>query len=149
VYPHRPIVDGILGGETELLFAGVVEAYGSDRPHPQDWHRDGQALGRGHQLPPHVVNVFIPLVDIDVPIGPTEFWPGTHKEAAYTAIQELQKTRRTPAPQEGDKTVQLLAPAGSAVIFDYRTIHRGGANMTDKNRRVLYCPRPPGAVKRP
>ena len=48
---------------------------------------------------------------------------GTHREQAYRALQRAQKTRRTPTPQDGeDKTVAVLAPAGSAIIFDYRSL---------------------------
>lgn len=37
-----PIVDRLLEGDANLLFSGVVEAYPYDRPHSQEWHRDGQ-----------------------------------------------------------------------------------------------------------
>ena len=35
-------MDRVLGGDANLLFSGVVEAYPFDRPHAQEWHRDGQ-----------------------------------------------------------------------------------------------------------
>ena len=92
-----PVVEKLLttksGGEPQLLFAGVVDAYPYDRPHAQEWHRDGQALSPepSAQLQPHCINLFIPLVDITEDVGPTEFWPGTHVEATYHALQKEQK----------------------------------------------------------
>ena len=96
----------------------MVDAYPYDRPHAQEWHRDGQALSAdpSTQLPPHCLNLFVPLVDVTEHVGPTEFWVGTHQEPTYHALK----------------------PAGSAILFDYRTIHRGGANSSGKRRRVLY-----------
>jgi ectoine hydroxylase-related dioxygenase (phytanoyl-CoA dioxygenase family) len=141
-----PIVEELLstknGGAPQLLFAGVVDAYPYDRPHAQDWHRDGQALSAdpSAQLPPHCINLFIPLVDITEDVGPTEFWPGTHIEATFHALQKEQNVTKTPTPEAtaDAATATILAPAGSIILFDYRTIHRGGANKSGKQRRVLY-----------
>ena len=49
------------------------------------------ALGRDHidddvVLPPHALNVFVPLVPCDVSNGGTEFVPGTH--ADWTASSQ-------------------------------------------------------------
>lgn len=45
----------------------------------------------------------------------------------------LAKLRKTLRPPESP-----LVPAGSALVFDYRTLHRGRANTTkDENRPVL------------
>lgn len=133
-------MDKLLGGDAQLLFAGVVEAYPYDRPHPQEWHRDGQALSSDPtvQLAPHCLNLFVPLVDITDEVGPTEFWLGTHIEAAYKKLQVEQQISTTPKPGPNGSTIRVLAPAGSAILFDYRTIHRGAANSSGTPRRVLY-----------
>ena len=62
---------------------------------------------------------------------------GTHKQDAYLELQRLQKTPRTPTPPEhaADGTpppgvTSILAPAGSAILFDYRLIHRGAPNVS-------------------
>ena len=120
----------------------MVDAYPYDRPHAQEWHRDGQALSAdpSTQLPPHCLNLFVPLVDVTEHVGPTEFWVGTHQEPTYHALKTEQKVTTTPTPEASPdaSTATILAPAGSAILFDYRTIHRGGANSSGKRRRVLY-----------
>ena len=50
-----------------------------------------------------VRQVFVPLVDMDAAVGPTEFTPGTH----------LQWSHRP-------GNVAVTAAAGSAILFDYR-----------------------------
>ena len=119
-----------------------MDAYPYDRPHAQEWHRDGQALSAdpSTQLPPHCLNLFVPLVDVTEHVGPTEFWVGTHQEPTYHALKTEQKVTTTPTPEASPdaSTATILAPAGSAILFDYRTIHRGGANSSGKRRRVLY-----------
>ena len=45
------------------------------------WHSDGPHLNKDFErrhLPPHAVNVFVPLVDVTLSHGPTEFVPGSH-----------------------------------------------------------------------
>ena len=34
--------------------------------------------------------------------------------------------------------MRLEADAGSAILFDYRTFHQGGANRSDRPRPILY-----------
>jgi len=82
----------------------------------------------------------VPLVDVTEHVGPTEFWVGTHQEPTYHALKTEQKVTTTPTPEASPdaSTATILAPAGSAILFDYRTIHRGGANSSGKRRRVLY-----------
>ena len=42
----------------------------------QAWHSDGAHVSLSKHLPCHVLNVFIPLVDLTLELGPTEFRPG-------------------------------------------------------------------------
>lgn len=44
----------------------------------QAWHSDGPHVSATQDLPCHVLNVFIPLVDVTASNGPTEFRPGSH-----------------------------------------------------------------------
>jgi hypothetical protein len=44
----------------------------------QAWHSDGPHMSATQHLPCHVLNVFVPLVDITSSNGPTEFRPGSH-----------------------------------------------------------------------
>jgi hypothetical protein len=92
--------------QPRLLWAGVVQAFPDKKPQvpfspgpapacgprksvrltlvrqlqPQTWHRDGPSLFKGWSAtrhhPTHCLNVFVPLVDVTVHNGPTEFVPG-------------------------------------------------------------------------
>jgi hypothetical protein len=70
-----PVLQKILGEDVELMWAGIVHAFPDDTPQHQTWHQDGPPLFERH-CPVHAVNVFIPLVDLSMELGPTEFYPG-------------------------------------------------------------------------
>ena len=85
-------------------------------------------------LPVHIVNVFIPLVDTSMAMGPTEFWPGSHIASAVPFIDEM-------------ASVALEADCGDVIIFDYRVFHRGLPNTSPTvPRPVLYQVRIAGVV---
>jgi hypothetical protein len=58
----------------------------TSKPHSprQHWHRDAGALFDGvgdlgsHQLPPHGVVTFVPLIDVSEELGPTEYLLKSH-----------------------------------------------------------------------
>ena len=72
-------------------------------------------------LPPHALNVFVPLVKCDVSNGGTEFVPGTH--ADWTASSH---------------SYVLDSKPGDALVADWRLKHRGLANRTREDRPLLY-----------
>ena len=121
----------------QLLYAGVMWAAasnisgsgsGSDTA-PQRWHADG-----GHcfdfpdapHLPPHCINVFYPLIDLETKHGPTEFLPGTHIIGKFNDHDA------------NAKGIGLTCQLGGCVMFDYRVKHRGGHNTSNEMRPVLY-----------
>ena len=72
--------------------------------------------------------MFVPLVDLacDASNGPTQYYPGS-------------QNTRADAPPAGAVAVDFGgAPAGSAILFDYRILHRGLRNDTDAPRPMLY-----------
>lgn len=99
----------------------------------QGWHADGGHLSVTEHLPCHCFNVFIPLQDIPLDMGPTEFRPGGHyltrNLAPMMLAAKCRKTLRKP--------VWPAQAFGDVVLFDYRVLHRGRANYTDCNRNVL------------
>ena len=112
----------------------------------QAWHADGPHLFDEVDLPAHALNVFFPLVDLDLQTGPTEFAPGSH-------VRGHERVAQTDSGEAGDgggeagnetpqktpqKTLSILARAGDAIIFDYRTWHRGLPNSSDHDRQMLY-----------
>jgi len=93
----------------------------------QSWHADGGHTSLTKHEPCHVFNVFIPLVDVPLSMGPTELRPGTHYHTRnLTAMMLLAKARKT-LRQPVTPELQL----GDALMFDYRILHRGRANMSD------------------
>lgn len=101
----------------------------------QSWHSDGGHVSLSEHLPCHALNVFIPLVDVPLELGPTEIRPGTHYHTRNLAPLMLaaraKKTLRSP--------VVPCLQRGDALIFDYRLLHRGRANTHPNqiNRPIL------------
>jgi hypothetical protein len=146
-----PLVRRALGPGCRLLFAGAVVA--EPGALAQAWHADGGHLpGREAQqqkqqqqqqqqchLPPHCLNVFVPLVDmLSADVGPTEFLPGSHTVCG--ALAALRSAGGALVGTQAGATCFCGDAAGRGVtIFDYRVLHRGTANRTaDVTRPVLY-----------
>ena len=119
-----PLVRSVLGESVCLLYSGVMIAAANPHSEPQKWHSDGGQLYGPVHLPPHCLNVFVPLVDLDDTNGPTQFVPGTQLSG---------RSDRSDKAQFG-----VTGLAGSVTIFDYRVQHRGGANRSANDRLVLY-----------
>ena len=79
--------------------------------YPQEWHRDGPEKG--------FLNVFIPLIDVKKELGPTSLMPRTHNF------------------EENSEELEPLLKKGECLIFDYRLLHRGQANLSKSTRRTL------------
>lgn len=97
----------------------------------QHIHRDHQQLFQefaniGPALPMYALNVSVPLIDIDLGIGPTAIWPGSHRWPEG----------KDAAPGEGMASVPFQR--GDAVLMDYRTIHTGMNNVSNVVRPILY-----------
>ena len=126
--PWMAFVHHVLGAGAHECFRGIMDS----RPGSlaQEWHADGhewdEALEGGPpSLEARRLTIFIPLVDLDDPsCGATQYYPGSH----LVAVDHASKPACSmPTPERG-----------SIIAFDYRTVHRGGANT-----------RPPGAATRP
>jgi len=119
---HQLMGDDIVVGEM-----GVVISHPGAGP--QETHRDSAFLFGGLDmeidLPPFAMTLLAPLLDVALGMGPTEFWPGSHRlrdEAAATATGPL----------------RTALSAGSVVLIDSRTLHRGGANVSGPVRPTAY-----------
>ena len=150
--PWLSAVRAILGGEQDchLAYCGLISSFPGSFSQP--FHGDGPHLfGSSLQLPPHAVNVFVPLHAITEELGPTEFFPGSHKIDTATAIGRALATfsSLTQASslkilencmQIGKVPVQpLLQPNRDILLYDYRTVHRGTSNKSlNTTRRMLY-----------
>lgn len=138
------VLDSILGSGFELKSVHAIHAL-PGAPN-QKWHRDAPLLFAGRGLhspsaaggggvaePSYAVNVFVTLKDFDdASDGPTEFALGSHM------WQEdwQQHWESLPAGQPV-ATAQFHVTRGSAIISDYRTVHRGLANRKASPRPML------------
>ena len=135
--PWMPTVKRTLGVACALLKTGVV--YALPGAALQSIHADGKHLYDGDgdvaddaHLPAHCVTVFVPLLDLSPELGPTEYFPGTHRRDGDRARYE-----RAHAGREAGVAF-AGAKAGDAILFDYRVLHRGLANTSTEARPLLY-----------
>ena len=132
-----PVVEAVLGSNVKLNYAGLLlNMVGSD---DQDWCMDSEHLfpgTNGPHLAAHALAVFVPLVDVVQELGTPEFFAGSHVEEVSTALRQGATV---------DPPVAWTLPAGSAIVFDYRIIHRDTANRSGpagsgalRHRPMLY-----------
>uniref|UniRef100_A0A7S3V7Q1 Phytanoyl-CoA dioxygenase n=1 Tax=Chaetoceros debilis TaxID=122233 RepID=A0A7S3V7Q1_9STRA len=137
-----PVVQSLLGKDAKLVYAGLILSF----PHSADqpWHQDGTSLfgdqefpvASSSHLPPYALNIFVPLEDVTVDLGPTEFCVGSHyRETALKVMEHLRRGDETSA-----KVIGPLLKAGDALIYDYRICHRGTQNLSKAGmtRPMLY-----------
>lgn len=133
------VIRSLLGNDAVLLYAGLILSFPSSSDQP--WHQDGLMLFSQNELPEDVhlpvyaLNVFVPLADVTEDMGPTEFSVGSHKtkegEKAMEYISNQQELKA--------KVIGPTLKCGDALIYDYRTCHRGTQNLsTDTTRPMLY-----------
>jgi ectoine hydroxylase-related dioxygenase (phytanoyl-CoA dioxygenase family) len=126
------IVPGLLHfpGEIDALNRDMTLIVSTPEARVQSWHTDGDHAHMLDHTPAHVLNVVIPLVNVTMDMGPTELIPASH---FYT---------RQPSPMQID-TTQLQNPfaptlnVGDILVWDYRVLHRGLPNRSEKNRPML------------
>eukprot|EP00941_MAST-03F_sp_MAST-3F-sp1_P006202 g6202.t1 len=124
--------DNVLGDEYHLLYCDLLISFPGAVD--QQWHTDGgHRPGTRDHLPAHVLNCFIALDDIAVEMGPTEIRPCSQKLTRDIKKQMLFALLR----KQLRPRIRPSFSCGDACIFDYRTLHRGIANMSKKPRPVL------------
>jgi len=92
-----------------------------------DWHRDTVPLFGDNidfSLPTWCYTTLIPLQDLTIQNGATQFIPGSHK----CSYEDAKKYPR----------IQIEAKVGSVILFDGRIFHKGMPNTTNTTRTVLY-----------
>ena len=137
-----PVIEAVLGKNCKLVYSGLILSFKNSADQP--WHQDGDKLfqknefpdGNEIHLPPYALNVFIPLHDVELEVGPTEFCVGSH---ITSESQDALKTLLYDS-YENDKVINPLLDFGDALIYDYRICHRGTRNLTEMNktRSMLY-----------
>mmetsp|Transcript_9665 Transcript_9665/g.23789 ORF Transcript_9665/g.23789 Transcript_9665/m.23789 type:complete len:439 (-) Transcript_9665:114-1430(-) len=117
-----PLVKQILGNDIKIVHSGVMISLPGSATQP--YHMDGPHLSDKKHLPAHILNVFVPLVDLTPEVGPTEFVPTSHLLNNYW--------------DPGVKPMTVNAAQGQCILFDYRIKHRGLGNKSNEKRPVIY-----------
>ncbi|HLI02187.1 MAG TPA: phytanoyl-CoA dioxygenase family protein [Acidimicrobiales bacterium] len=142
----------VLAVVRELLGEGFVcSYYASDTAFPgseyQPVHLDEAPLfpGLGVTLPPWSIVLDIPLVDFRADNGPLDIWAqGTHliPDTGLLPTEPAEggpEARRSPIQRYAEELgpTPLLLPAGSLLVRDTRTWHRGTPNRSTERRSML------------
>merc|ERR1712156_564958 len=111
--------DKILLAEVEEAWLPFVESHlpGIKRSDLQLLHQDNSQPG---------LTVLVPLVDMPLNNGPTQLLPRSHLDVSL--VDRL---------RDSSAALPACVPAGTALVYDSRTIHRGLANPSTKSRPVL------------
>ncbi|KNC52953.1 uncharacterized protein AMSG_09122 [Thecamonas trahens ATCC 50062] len=119
--PWLPLVRELLGDDAQCIHTGCMLSMPGSTTQP--YHSDGDHESTKRHRPVHCLNVFIPLVDLTMARGPTEFIPTSHRLGYY---------------EVDEQPMCLTPPAGSVLLFDYRLKHRGRGNESADERPVIY-----------
>ncbi|UHL63247.1 phytanoyl-CoA dioxygenase family protein [Paralcaligenes sp. KSB-10] len=103
---------------------GIINPVGS-RYNQGAWHRD---LPYQHFVStrPIIINALYCVDDFTAQNGATYVLPASHKQNAFPSDEYVAKN-----------AIQVAAPAGSFIIIDGMTYHRGGKNTTQTPRRAV------------
>ena len=149
--PWINTVKSVLGDDCKLAYFGLISSF------PQSWnqpfHGDGPHLfGKDYQLPPHALNVFVPLQDVTMDLGPTEFFSRSNNLETVSVLGKCVGSFAHPTQSTTLEAAKkcldlvhvsikpLLRASRDCLIYDFRTIHRGTCNTSTSGqvRRVLY-----------
>jgi hypothetical protein len=124
------LVNHFLGPGAIVGEMGAVISHPGSQP--QYTHRDTDFLFGGLpaelDLPPPSLTITVPLVDVPLELGPTEYWPGTHRDTDPGALAAVHTVEPRRVPLR----------AGTVLFYDGRLIHRGGPNRADTIRPIVY-----------
>jgi hypothetical protein len=124
----RGVLAPMLGADMQLNSFVIVVSYPGAPM--QEIHRDHGHLfvnepDLGPNLPVYAVNCVVPLMDVDMQIGPTGVWPGSHRWP-------------TPIKAQPDEVTACPLRRGDCMLLDYRTLHTGLPNQSARVRPILY-----------
>jgi len=125
---RNQLLASLLGPDYRVNFLAALysrSGAAEQQPHVDGGHLFQSTHGDGHHAPLHALQLFLPLCEMELPTGPTEFWPGSHRARNQRFAYLLPST-------------PLPASPGDAIVFDFRVVHRGMANRSPKWRPILY-----------
>lgn len=127
---HLKPLAGLLLNTNELhLHYSLIMA--TPKSQEQRWHTDSAHLSLEEHLPPHCLNMFVPLVDVSKYRGPTEILTASHFQTRQASMPY--KIQIEPGKPQVAPTLKV----GDVLVFDYRVLHRGKENLTNKMRPML------------
>ncbi|GAB5358757.1 hypothetical protein AAMO2058_000486000 [Amorphochlora amoebiformis] len=120
----RQILLDFLGGPFKLELMTVINSPPGSGD--QRWHQGWRYLFHPEeQLPPYSIVVGVPLDDFTPEMGPTQFCP-RRKLRFYHGFR----------CDEGE-VVAIGSTKGSVLLFDYKLLHRGPANLSPRFRPMI------------
>mmetsp|Transcript_27217 Transcript_27217/g.41785 ORF Transcript_27217/g.41785 Transcript_27217/m.41785 type:complete len:447 (+) Transcript_27217:76-1416(+) len=155
--------DHILGKDITLHSFGT--ALSEPGANAQYWHKDdaylysGDTIGEfglgGNDLPAYAVTMMLPMLDLKLEHGPTEFCMGTSFLDGIIELGDdlpvLNKSLTNEGSAFRDYAMydgqEACSPNfwriarlnfGDLLLFDYQIRHRGGPNLSDDTRVVMY-----------
>ncbi len=139
-------IDAVLGEDCHLIaHTGLRTSPGKTITF---WHLDdvcrfpipeGVALDPRIPMPVYTINMNYYLCDVDEALGPTQFILGSHR--AGRSPRESDNDANGNPTFEGRTLVNSCGPAGTLVLWNDQTWHRGGPNVSDgRIRWVIQTP---------
>jgi hypothetical protein len=113
--------------ETTEIHYDLSIVYSRPGAEHQGWHADGDHVLGDNK--PYAICLFLPLVDLDQQVGFTQYWPATHLHHDLLGFGKVAEFCQ--AVFDGTCNV------GDGIWYDYRTMHRGMPNFSDRLRPVL------------
>jgi len=100
---------------------------------------DGVKLDPRVVMPTYIINMNYYICDVDEELGPTQFVPGSHRAGRHHRPED-NDANGNPV-WEGRSFVSTPGKAGSLVLWNDQTWHRGGPNVSDgRTRWVVQTP---------
>jgi ectoine hydroxylase-related dioxygenase (phytanoyl-CoA dioxygenase family) len=128
----QPLPQRIEGVEIRLI---------DDRfPIHNDW-----AYYRAQDYPQDILSSAISLDDSTVESGPIHVWPGSHREHLEHESVEI-GLQVKPGMIDFSGGVDILAPAGSVMIFHALLVHNSRPNRSGRPRRIMIYSHYPDRV---
>lgn len=140
------LVEAILGPDCHLIANSALKTGPGEGI--SGWHADETVrfprprdvpLDPRIPLPCLVLNFNYYLCDVDEALGPTQFVPGSHRSGRQPEPEDLDQAGQ---PHYAGRVVfSAVGTAGTAVMWNDQTWHRGAVNQTtDRWRYVLQAP---------
>jgi len=131
------LLSSILGNDFDFDVSVVYSRPGASH---QGWHADGdfppgtvdagwKADGWKFMAEPYAVCLFVPLIDLTLETGFTQFWPGSHRNRDLVGFGKVAEL--TQSVHDG------IGNAGDGIWYDYRLLHRGMPNNTSNVMRPV------------